>query len=250
MCNRLLFVTIVVAVALGQTPAPRKTSKPFVAKDYPAEKFRISKNEYALGEITVRVINVKNLGYVEHKDTPHYCSAWVEVMKREQLVKRFYYEDIEPVGFSFGAFVPKLQPGSEFVAIVKEGDYDGRLLLVNREGETVDLPGGFYFVTADKKYIISEYASDDSEPGLTVFDLTNQRIVLQPKDTPEIGSWYRDESGYFFMEYERPGHAQRLDLDNQRLVKIRVNANDLRNATKVRYDFDPRKKQDCVSAQH
>jgi hypothetical protein len=249
MQKRILVVAIAVAFALGQSPAPRKETKPFIATDYPEGKFLISKNDYALGEITVRVINVKNLGHDEHKDTPHYCSAWVELLKPEQRAKRFYYGDIEPVGFSFGAFVPRQQPVPDYLMVVKEGDYDGRLLLIDKDGDVFDLPGGFHFVTSDRKYVISEYASDDSEPGFTAFDLVNHRIILQPRDPPEIGSWYHDELGYFFMEYGRPGHAQRLDFENQRLVKINVSASDRNKATKVQYDFDPRKKQDCISVQ-
>jgi hypothetical protein len=246
MLKGVAFVAFTTVVAWGQTPAPSKTVKLFVAKEYPAGKFHVTKNDYALGDITVRVIDVKNLGYV---NPPLQCRAWVEVFKGNQLLKRFYYDDIEPVGFSFGAFVPQQQTVPDYFMVVKEGDYDGRLLLIDKDGGVVDLPGGFYFVTADRKYVISEYASDDSEPALTVFDVVNHRIVLQPKDAPEIGSWYRDDSGYFFTEYGKSGHAQRLDLENHRLVKISVGANDRKNATKVQYDFDPRKKQDCTSAQ-
>ena len=49
-------------------------------------------------------------------------------------------DDIEPVGFSYGLFVPKRQPVPSYFVALKEGDYDGRLLL----------PGGFYFVTRGK----------------------------------------------------------------------------------------------------
>jgi len=160
------------------------------------------------------------------------------------LVKRFFYGDIEPVGFSFGAFVPKNQPDG-YVAVVKEGDYDGRLLLIDREGKVVDLEGGFYFVTADKNFLVSEYSSDS--PGFSVVDLVGSKVILQPKDAPEIGGWYRDSEGYFFMEYEGGGKAQRVDMSNRRMSKTVVSKAHKKNATKVRYDFDPRSKNDCVA---
>jgi hypothetical protein len=243
----MFFVTIAVAVALGQTPTPRKPGKPFVAKEYPAGRFRVTKIDYALGEITVRVINVRNLGNDYPKDVPHFCSAWVEMRRGEELVKRFYYGDIEPVGFSFGAFVPRHQLLPDYFLVVKEGDYDGRLLVINRDGGVVDLPGGFYFVTTDKRFLVSQLSSD--EPGLTVFDLANRRIALKPRDMADSDSWYHDKLGYFFTEYENPGNAGRLDLRNHRIVKIKVSESDLKKATKVRYAFDPRKKQDCTSVQ-
>jgi len=242
MLKGVAFVAFAAVGAWGQTSMPNKAVKLFVAKEYPAGKFQVTNNDYALGDITVRVIDVKNLGYV---NPPLQCRAWVDVLKGEQLLKRFYYDDIEPVGFSFGAFVPQQQLAPDYFTVVKEGDYDGRLLLIDKDGGVVDLPGGFYFATDDKKFLVNEYASDVYE--LTVFDLANHRIALQSKDIPEIGRWYRDDSGYFFMESGRPGHTQRLDLENRGLVKISVSVNDRRNATKVRYDFDPRKKKDCTS---
>jgi len=238
-----IFPLIVLAVlaARGQVGVPHKPGRPFDPKDYPSGKFRISKKDYPFGNITVRVINVKNLGYTM---PPEQCRAWVEISQDGHLAKRFYYDDINPVGFSFGAFVPRNQPENYF-AVVKEGDYDGRLLLIDHNGGVVDLPGGFYFLTADKKYLVSQYASE--APGLTVYDLANHEIVLEQKNLPQIGAWFRDQEGYFFMEYERPGHAQRLDLKNRQLLKTRVPANDREAATKVDFDFDTRKKQDCLS---
>jgi hypothetical protein len=245
--NNVVFVVLAGTFAWGQTSAIDKAVRPFVAREYPAGKFGVTSNDYPLGQIMVRVIDARNLGKDEHKDAPHFCSAWIDVLKGEQLLTRFYYNDIEPVGFNFGAFVPQRQPVPDYFFVVKEGDYDGRLLLVGKDGHVVDLPGGFYFVTDDKKFLISDYASD--ERGLTVFDLTNHRMILQSRDAPEIGSWYRDERGYFFMEDQAPGHAQRLDLEKHRITKILISANERKKATKVRYDFDPRGKQDCTSVQ-
>jgi hypothetical protein len=54
--------------------------------------------------------------------------------KGGQLLKRFYYRDINPGGSSFGLFLPKQQPSSDDFVAVKEGDYDGRLLLVDKDG--------------------------------------------------------------------------------------------------------------------
>jgi len=243
LVRAFLIATLAAATAYAQT-SPARVSRPFVAKDYPAGKFLVTESDSNIGEFTVRVIDVKNLGYEPSANQPHFCSTWVEVRKSDQLVKRVFYGDIEPVGSNFGAFVSKIQPDG-YIAVVKEGDYDGRLLLVDAEGKMVDLPGGFYFVTADKKFLISEYSSDAT--GLTVFDLAEHEIILQPKDVPEIGSWYRDPQGYFFMEYEGGGKAQRLDFSNRRMLKIVVSESEKKKAAKVRYDFDPRSKKDCVA---
>ena len=117
------------------------------------------------------------------------------------MVSRLYYADIEPVGFSFGIFVPKRQPLEGYFIAVKEGDYDGRLLLVGKNGTVTDFPGGFYFVTADKRFLVGEYATDGSP--LVVMDVERHTAVIDgTKDStiPEPFNYYRDSSGYFYTE--------------------------------------------------
>jgi hypothetical protein len=50
---------------------------------------------------------------------------------------------------------------------------------------------------------VSEYSSDFY--ALVVFDLKENKKVLEAQNLPEIGSWYKDDSGYFFMEYGNAG---------------------------------------------
>jgi len=57
-------------------------------------------------------------------------------------------------------FLPKQQPSCEYLVAVKEGDYDGRQLLVDKDGSTHDLLGGVFFLTEDRRFLVSEYSSD------------------------------------------------------------------------------------------
>jgi hypothetical protein len=92
---------------------------------------------------------------------------------------------------------------------------------------------------------VSEYSSDLY--ALVVFDLKANKKVLEAQNLPEIGSCYKDDSGYFFMEYGRPNHAERLDLERGQLVKTTVSRAERSKARKVKYDFDARKMRDCTS---
>jgi hypothetical protein len=244
----LLLVLVAVNAAIGQAH-PGAGTKPFDPKEYPSDKFRVSKKDYAFGDLTVRIINVKNEEWKNRgvaTSVPRYCSAWVELLRgASSPVKRLFYDDIDPVGSNFGVLVPDRQTTNDYFLVVKLGDYDGRLLLISPTGDVDDIPGGLFFVTADKKYLVSEYESDLSE--ITVYDLAEHRVAIPPTEMPELGSWYRDETGYFVMEYGQHGSAERLDLGNRRIVEIAVSEVDRRKATKIPYDFDPRKKQDCVS---
>jgi hypothetical protein len=226
--------------SIGQQATQTKVFRP---ADYPAAKFQVTRRDFPHGDVTIRVIEVKNLGYTM---APDECRAWLEVRKGSALLRQFYYPDIRPVGNSFGIFLPKQQPLEDYFAAIKEGDYDGRLLLVGKDGATHDLPGGYFFLTEDRRFLVSEYISDLYT--IAVFDLKNGLKALEARDLPEIGHWYRDDSGYFFMEYGKPGHAERLDVENNRFIKIRVTPDDVAKAHKVRYDFAPGDKmKDCTA---
>jgi hypothetical protein len=241
MINKLAVLLAISLLSDAQLP-PLKKSPAFDPKAYPPNKFKISRKDYPLGEITVRVTQVRNEGYTMDPDT---CRAWLEVKRGDQLVKRLYYANIEPVGGNYGIFVPNQQPSPDYFVAVKDGDYDGRLFVVSKDGQLADVLGGSYFLTADHKFLVSEYSSDLH--AIVVFDVGENRKVLESRNIPEIDTWYQDDDGYFFTEYGKPGHADRLDLVNGKLTKIRVTHAEITKAHKVRDDFDTAKKQDCSS---
>jgi len=249
----LLFFALVLSGNTQQAPASKAPT--FSRNSYPASKFRVTENKYTHGDVSIRIIEVKNRGYALE---PRQCRAWLEVTNGERLLKRIYYPDIDPSGFSFGIFVPKLkQPDNYFVA-VKEGDYDGRLLLVGKDGTVTDLPGGFYFVTVDKRFLVGEYATDGSP--LVVVDVERHIAVIDgtKDDTiPDPFNFYRDSSGYFYTEAsdsngswnEIRDHVYRVDLEHHRVVRRSITAKELSAAHKVDYDFDPQKLNDCYSTE-
>jgi len=242
MFRELILVFLLMLAATTAQVTVQQGGNAFRARDYPSGKFKVTQKTFTHGTVIIRVIQVKNLGYTMEPDT---CRAWLEVRKGSQLLKRFYYGDFKPVGGSFGLLLLKQQPSPDYFVAVKEGDYDGRLLLVSKDGTTHDLPGGMFFLTEEKRYLVSEYESDLY--ALVVFDLQENKVVLEARNLPEIGSWYKDDAGYFFMEYGRPDHAERLDLQRGQLVKISISRADRSKARKVTYDFDFRNKLDCTS---
>ena len=247
----LLLLGWLVLLAESQE-VPSRVAPEFTPQKYPPKIFRVTQNVYSLGDITVRVIEVKN--QTDNKKTPHWCRAWLEVGKADHSLKRLYYNDIEPVGANYGIFIPKKQPSPDFFVAAKEGDYDGRLLLVSKAGKLSELRGGRWFVTSNGQFLVSEYSSD--EAALTVVDLTTGHTVLttKPDDVPHVDKWYRDASGYFFSESDAPANGSttevyRLDIRHGRILKISTPASSLTTAKRVRYDFDAyaQKKQDCTA---
>jgi hypothetical protein len=255
MTSNIIALFLVFIFADGsQTPPSKKTSA-FDARMYPASEYQVSEKNYVHGRINVRIIQAKSK---EHINEPHYCRAWFEVRNGNSLVKHLYYHDIEPVGFSYGIFVPNEQPLPDYFVAVKEGDYDGRLLMVAKDGQLTDLPSGFYFVTSDKRFLVGDYASDDN--ALIVVDIAKRQIVIdgrKDRKIPEDFRWYRDRAGYFFTvpdesnkkwpPREKTGRVYRLDLVHPAVVGTPMTASQLATAHKVSYDFDPRQKSDCIS---
>ena len=213
----------------------------------------MTRSSHDLGAVRIQIIQAKMRK--PSAQSPGYCRAWVNVIRGEITPPAFYdYNDLEPVGYSYGIFVPQKQPSPDYFVLVKEGDYNGRLLLVDGSGHITDIPGGTFFV-ADARFLVNEYASDS--PGLAVFDLMAHKLLMRSTDVPYVQNWYRDSKGYFFTEsewsggsgepHEKLGVAYRLSLAQGKIARINIAAAELKSATKIAYDFDPRQYPDCVS---
>ncbi len=253
---RITLLCLCLIGTLG-TSVPDKANQkvpPFSPKAYPKEKFRITQQNYVLGETQIKVIEVKNLGF---RVEPYACRAWFQVRRGGTLIGQRYYADTEPVGFSYGIFIPRQQPWADFFVAVKEGDYDGRLLLVDKDGKLNDFPGGFYFLSKDRRFLIGIQASDDQP--LVVVDVEQRRLLIDGRKdrNPGILDWYQENSSYFYTS-DDPQAAQsvsqgkrvpvyRVDLAHGRVVRALLSAKALALAHKIEYDFDPRKKEDCTA---
>lgn len=231
-----------------------QTYRTFAADEYNSKEFKISQRDINHDDMIIQIIQAKKL--INFTESPHYCRAWFNIIKSKQNVFQRYYDDIGPVGFSFGLFVPKVQPPTPYFAIVKNGDYDGRLFLVRSDGKVYDLMGGFYFITKDKRYLFSKYASDME--GLVVFDLKSDRIVFSSDKIPYIHQWYVKDDNYFFTESEwissnlgkptqKAGLAYIYDFKTHQIFSKTITAVEMATAKTLAYDFDPREYEDCIT---
>jgi hypothetical protein len=104
------------------------------------------------------------------------CSALLEITKEGRTLHKKEYNNIEGLGRSFGLYVPDKQPDNKYFIINKHGDYDGRTLLIDRNGNLTDLPGGYYYITKDKHYLFIEHEIDGFG-SITVFDLQLGKVI-------------------------------------------------------------------------
>jgi hypothetical protein len=172
----------------------------------------VSRHDYPVGNFTVRIIQV-----VVADDA---CRAWLEVRQGDKVLRQVYFNDIDAVGGNYGIFLPKQQPfGDPFVA-VKFGDYDGRLLLVGNDGSLTNLPGGDFFLTPDKRYLIGSHDSDYQSPF--VIDVARRRLVMdgEKQKLPSVGDWYVDKAGYFFTEEDEADELRNPDQESVTIYRL------------------------------
>jgi hypothetical protein len=231
-----------------------QTYSAFTPDQYNSNEFKISQRDIKHGDIILRIIQAKKL--INFTEPPHHCRAWLDIIKSKKNVLHRYYDDIGPVGFSFGLFVPKVQPPSPYFAVIKIADYDGRLFLVRNDGKVHDLMGGFYFITKDKRYLFSQYASDIE--GLVVFDLKKDRIVFSSDKISYIHQWYINGENYLFTESEwiktnlgkpteKGGVAYFYDFNSHQIIPKNMTAAEMAATKALSYDFDPRESDDCIT---
>lgn len=225
------------------------------AKTYPPTKFDVTKEQHTLGDLTIKVVQIKKK--TPDGTAPRFCRAWVEGWKGDNLFKRADYGDIDPRGESYGIFVPREQPSNKYLMAIKEGDGDPRVLLFSLNGDFLEMAGGSYLVSADKRYLITQTTSQGG--GISVFDFSRDEVLLDNEEVPPIYSWRAggQGGGYFFTEAqpaddggrptEIPDFAYAVYFHPPAVKKVKMVGADSKSP-KVKLDFDPRKLPNCTSA--
>ncbi|MGA3082659.1 MAG: hypothetical protein ABSD44_15015 [Terracidiphilus sp.] len=255
MNKRLAFTLLMFFILSNAQIASSQETKRFDPKSYPAGSFNVSRRDYPISNFTVRIIHAKRV-YELSAPPPTYCRAWLEVRAGGRVLRQAYFDDIEPVGGYFGIVVPEHQPLKDYFVVLKQGDYDGRLLLVGKDGSLTNIPGGGFFLTPDKQYLIGAHDSDYA--SLFVFDISSRQLVIdgEKEKLTGVGDWYLDRIGYFFTEDDETGQTPdpnqktvgiyRLDLKHLKVTKdVKTNAQ-LESDRKIDYALWLRS-DDCTS---
>jgi hypothetical protein len=218
--------------------------KPFRPADYPPARFRVTEAEHVLGGLKVRLIQAK-----EKSGTTFVCRGWIEIRPAGGAPKWIERGDLEPVGSSFGLFVPSHQPSRELFLIVELKNYDGNLLLIDKKGTLRQVPGGSYFVDLPHRLLFSRSFSD-VPPFLAVIELDTGKTVFQGINE-EIVRWYRIGADLFLIKANLEGPVRQTGYFFDFATKIfqtrKVTPEMWSRAEPVDNDFDPRWYQDCTS---
>lgn len=222
----------------------------FELKELNPKHFNVSQIERKHGEATILIRLAKKISNIS--SAPHACRAWLEVTVHGKRTFTRYFDDIEPVGFSYGLFVLDMHLGP-YLPIVKSGDYDGRLYLISGDGSALDVPGGDILVSPDSRYLFSQWASDSS--AVTVIDLKRGRVVYMSDKLPYIQDWYHTDGQVFFTESEwlgdstgptrKPGVTYWYDFKRHKFRARNVDVENIKSATPLPFVFDLSLQADC-----
>lgn len=113
MVSLRLFAVLIITCWLTTSVAEKVPA--FSARDYPSGKYQVTQSSHELNDVSIRVIQVKKRK--PDGSAPSYCRAWVEVSRGNRLLRQIYYADFEPVGFSYGVFVPSKQPSTDYLVL-------------------------------------------------------------------------------------------------------------------------------------
>ncbi len=128
------------------------------------------------------------------------CNASLVTYKSGKVIDSIRYDKVEALGSEYGIFYVGVYPYKGDYPLhwlfCKEGDYDGRTILIEESGRIRDIKGGQVHVDDDNGMVLSVYSSDIS--GLTVYDLKSDSMIFEmPEFEPRPLFFYRDDLRYF-----------------------------------------------------
>jgi len=127
--------------------------------------------------------------------------------------------------------------------VVKHGDYDGALFLIDKQGAIREYLGGAYVLSVDHKFLFSVYYTDDS--GIEVIDLTSGSSLFREFSFPYPRQWYSLEGWYFFVSENSPDSLFSWDPLKRVFQIAKIDSANLQKANKLQWSFLPPDHNDC-----
>lgn len=149
------------------------------AATYPASSYITQADTFNFGKLTIRVANIKAR---EHQTVSFWCRASIAITRNSDTVFSRYYSDIHAVGGCSGIYMePTIRGGYLFVS--KFGDYNGRTVIIDSIGKTLDIHGGITYYNPLVDWIVAEHNSDIG--GLSVYNTKTGKLVFDSEE-PQI----------------------------------------------------------------
>lgn len=146
---------------------------------YPAASYFTQADSFNFGKLTIRLANIKAR---EHQTVAFWCRASIAVMHKTDTIFSRYFADVDAVGGCSGVYMePVIRGGYVFVS--KFGDYNGRTIVIDSTGNTLDMHGGITYYNPLIDWIVAEHNSDIG--GLSVYNTKTEKLVFDSEE-PQI----------------------------------------------------------------
>lgn len=184
--------------------------------------FTIHGKTYKSNESKLKV-RIKNIGNTQIKisqirNPESYCDAFVEINTSNDT-KIFTYKYIEALGGSAGiAFLENIVPNH--IVIVKHGDYDGRTILISKNGNITEVDGGSVSELINDKYLLNLAECDLGYCGFSIYDIVQEKIVF--KKYAEFVLYQLNNQMLFNFAPDNGEHYHMFDFDKKEFKKIDV----------------------------
>jgi hypothetical protein len=233
---------------LAQHKGGNKKPKAYNSSDYPSDQYNTKIDTASLGVVKIRLIHVMSTGLTEDAG----CKAWLEVKKGNKSTGMLFYDDIQ-FDNAAGLFFPKKQPREDLFMVCKFGDFDGRIIVIDRDGKINDSPGGDFYVSEDNNYLFSNYSSDQN--GVTILDLGKNNALYVDSATMahKLGAWYYQDNKYFAVTADSSESDDQItigtyDIHKKKVIFSQVDKTYPEKDAKLEfYSFytDPKNKGNC-----
>lgn len=151
------------------------------------------------------------------------CKSRIRIIENNQIKNEINYNEIEAVGGAHGVLAPEKQPSNQVFVLSKFGDYNGQIIVINKDGKVLTFNGGSYFITKNKKYLVSNWDSDLS--GISIYNLETNKLVFEEELEEYLSDWYFHNNKYFCTvsnDIENTSKIYQLDLKNLTLLKSKL----------------------------
>lgn len=203
------FRLLVGILVLMNTCFSQTLYKEFVPADYATADFKTKIQSLPFNNLTIKLIKIYNKS--DDNENAFYCRAWIKVIRNDSTIDSLYFDNMAAGKGCAGIYMDNRQPDPNHFILTKFGDFDGRTLIINKQGQIRNITGGKYFITRDKRYLFSIYESDLS--GIAVFDFRYDKLTYSNNALPtKLTDWYFQEGRYFSLDQE--GEEEEVETEN------------------------------------
>jgi hypothetical protein len=193
-----------------------------------------------------KIVQIKQRAGKSGAASGFFCTASIETRALGKEVDRITFDGINgrgmnPVGYSVGVAFPEPQPSNRALVLIKNGDYDGRLIIIRPSGKIETFKGGRFFLTLDNKYLVSEYITDSDTTDYVVLTLPTLEPYWAFSGIGELER--RDTGGSQYVLKKSTNDVTLVDLEQKQLKRATV---PMMDSVAVKFAFDPRSYSDCT----